>query len=379
MDRTEQLARFLASDPNNLPLACDYLDSAIAAGRVDVASDALQGLLDRHGPIEALLARQSRLFLISGHLPEAIAVLEGLRDEHPEDLVYLHDLAFCWLAWGELERAEHALQSSKVALAEQPMLAALWARIPYLQRDMATASARLDAALACAPTDASLRGLQALVLLDAGNEQVAFALASSVLQAAPDQADALLVTATQALWQRDPSRALHWAGTLVDRQPANGRALSVLGQALLLNGRMADALGVLERSVSFMPDHIGTWHVLAWARLLSDDISGAKAAYESAYAIDRNFADTHGGLGLIHAIRGETEEAQASIRRALRLDPRSATALYAQVLLANGDASASAAEKLAADFSALPELNGIDAAQVLQSLERLLKSGQGAR
>src|SRR5207342_527942 len=89
----------------------------------------------------------------------------------------------------------------------------------------------------------------------------------------------------------------------------------------------------LLHAVVTMPDHIGTWHALAWAQLLLGDIDAAAGSYQQAYDLDRNFADSHGGLALIHALRGETDAAEQAVKRALRLSPQCATALYAKSLL----------------------------------------------
>jgi len=89
----------------------------------------------------------------------------------------------------------------------------------------------------------------------------------------------------------------------------------------------------LHMAVIAMPDHIGTWHALAWTELLLGDITAAEKSYQSGYDLDRNFADSHGGLALIHALKGRKEEAEQSIKRALRLNSTCITAHYAQTLL----------------------------------------------
>ena len=82
-----------------------------------------------------------------------------------------------------------------------------------------------------------------------------------------------------------------------------------------------------------MPDHIGTWHGLAWLQILSGDLLAAEASFGKALAIDRNFGDTHGGLAVVAALQGRTDECRRMIRRALGLNPRSFPARYAESLL----------------------------------------------
>lgn len=50
--------------------------------------------------------------------------------------------------------------------------------------------------------------------------------------------------------------------------------------------------------------------------------------------LDRNFADTHGGLAVVKVQQGLREDARACVGRALRLDPENIPAKYATALLA---------------------------------------------
>jgi len=95
-----------------------------------------------------------------------------------------------------------------------------------------------------------------------------------------------------------------------------------------------------------MPNHIGTWHVLAWTQLLLADIDAAELSYNKAFELDRNFADSHGGLALIHALKGQTDFAEQSIKRALRLNPDCATAMYAKSILLHDIGDTETSEKL---------------------------------
>jgi len=101
----------------------------------------------------------------------------------------------------------------------------------------------------------------------------------------------------------------------------------------MLRGDIPDAHALLERASVEMPEHIGTWHALAWCQLMQGDLSGAKRSFDRAFAIDRTFGETHGGLALVFALRGERVQAEESIKRATRLDPKGRSALYARTVL----------------------------------------------
>ena len=93
------------------------------------------------------------------------------------------------------------------------------------------------------------------------------------------------------------------------------------------------AKGNIELAARYLPQHIGTWHVFAWLQLIHQDVAAAEAAFQRALTLDRNFAETHGGLAVVAVLQRRDDEARASIKRALRVDSQSVSAQYAQILL----------------------------------------------
>ena len=95
-----------------------------------------------------------------------------------------------------------------------------------------------------------------------------------------------------------------------------------------------------------MPNHIGTWHLLAWTHLMKNNIDQAKDAFDKAYDLDRNFGETHGGLASIYALQGNKELAEKHIKIANRLDPLGFSSIYAQMVLLNLDGRPQEAQNL---------------------------------
>ena len=379
MDRVTRLAQFVAADPDNRPLAIDFLDAVLAVGTSEGAEPSLELLRARRAADAGIDRRIARIDLVTGRTEAAIEAYTRLLSAEPQDGVLRHDLAFALLAGGALESAEATLEVGAPAFEGTSELAVLWARCAYLRKDNAEALTRLAESPETARSLAAAQALEALVRWDAGDNAVAIEQAERAVNANPREFDARLVLASAALVDRDGRRAMQWIAPLVEAQPRHGRALSVMGQALLLLGDQAGGREALQRAVQFMPDHIGTWHVLAWVHLLAGEVDKAHAAYERAYAIDRNFGETHGGLALIHALRGEQEEAQVALRKALRLDPASATAQFARVLLeGNGPAGAASTAVLIEAMRGLPELAGIEPEAVLKRLQARLAAAGAA-
>jgi len=92
----------------------------------------------------------------------------------------------------------------------------------------------------------------------------------------------------------------------------------------LLAGDLPTALAYFDNALATMPGHIGTWHGKAWAQLLSSDLPGAQRSFTSALDLDRNFAESHGGLAVALALQ--------HIERALRLDAFNLSGRHAQAI-----------------------------------------------
>ena len=112
-------------------------------------------------------------------------------------------------------------------------------------------------------------------------------------------------------------------------------------------GNLTRAQTDFHRALKTMPSHIGTWHGLAWTQLRSQDLAAAQASFEQALAMDRNFAESHGGLAVVLAMRGQEAAAREHIELAVRLDRSNLSGQYAQALLSGEARNAAAVQRLA--------------------------------
>jgi Tfp pilus assembly protein PilF len=92
-----------------------------------------------------------------------------------------------------------------------------------------------------------------------------------------------------------------------------------MGLTAMFSLNLDRALENLQRAVRHMPEHIGTWHSLAWCQILKRDFAAAQETFDRAMALDRNFGETHGELAVVHILQGKPEAADPEIKRALRL------------------------------------------------------------
>jgi Flp pilus assembly protein TadD len=155
--------------------------------------------------------------------------------------------------------------------------------------------------------------------------------------------------------------------------PNSARLRANQAQALLLAGELAQARAEAERAVALQPQHLGGWHVLAWSQLLQGDVESARASFEQAFERDRNFADTLGGLALVHALQGRPEESERWLKRARRLDATSPTTVYAGVVRDSLGGDGKAHARLQSLLERLPAYAGVDSDALLTATLRGLR------
>lgn len=370
--RAARLRDYLAADSDNVDLACELADLLAADGAPAAAEDVLAGLPDILQNTAAVGFRRARLALSTGRYGDASQQLSSLVQQGVDAPAVAHDLAFAQLCLRQSERARNTVNDAVARHGGSTALHVLAARIDLQEQHYDAALAQLRAALALDANDAQAHGVTALALFDSNRPEPALQASVAALQLDGEQHEALLVAGTLALWNREWPEAQALFERALVRFPNSGRVLSGLGQCLMLRNELLQAQAVLEQAVQAMPEHIGTWHALAWTQLLQGDSDAAYTSYQHAYALDRNFADTHGGFGLIAVLRDQHAEAEPSIERALRLDRNSITGRYARSLLLQKQGDTAGSEALLSELLEAGSMPGVPVAEFAQRLQHTL-------
>ncbi|GAB3040361.1 hypothetical protein GCM10027285_26690 [Oleiagrimonas citrea] len=369
MSRVERLKSFYEHDPQNSALICDLLDAYMQDGVLQECIRFLADLPDHVRSQPGVRFREARVAMLRGELEDAASLLQSLLDSGTDAWAIRHDLALVQSHMGDPEAALQTLSPLLSDSRTDSSVRLLEARLRYSKGELDTALEVTENVLRASPDEADAQGLRALLLFDMGEISTAREAAERCLSTHPGQSDAMLVAGTVALWDQRLDVA-ETALSEVARNPAfAGRALSGLGQLHMVQGELPRAIETLELAVQRMPGHIGTWHALAWCQLLSGDVGGAQRSIEKAFELDRSFGETHGGFAIVHALHGRTEEAEAAIRRAQRLDPNGRNFLYAKALLLRAEGRNQEAVLIVAGvLESVPSMQGQDPAAVLDRL-----------
>jgi tetratricopeptide (TPR) repeat protein len=329
--RLNRLLQCLDHDTGNVALRKDAVREACETRQWDMARELVDVGLWLHPDDAELLAQSGFVYLHEQRYADAGLALSAALANGVNAPEVRYNLAFaCFMQ----KRYSQALELSSDPLPETlPLAFLLRARcLHHLQRpDEAIVSCR--ARLAAAPTDVEAQGLLALLLQEQGRHEEAQSHIDAALAENPRQLEAMLAQAGMQRDRHDYDAAQASFENVLSAHSDCGRAW--LGQALIKLGRLQfeAARQDIEHAAACMPEHIGTWHVLAWTEIMRGDVIAAELAFDRAMALDRNFAETHGGLAVIAALHGRESDARANIKRALRLDAQSMAAQYAELLL----------------------------------------------
>ena len=350
--RLNRLLAFIEQDAGNLTLRKDAVREACDIGHWDTAGKLIDAGLEAHPGEAGLLALAGFAHLQAQRYDEAERVLSAALSQGLDAAELHYNLAFA-----QFMQKRHAEAFDRLApsvLQALPLALLLRARCLHHLGRPAEAIVDCKAHLALAPGDADTHGLLGLLLFEQGQGEAATAHIEAALSKNPKQLEAMLALASRQADSQEYDAARDSFDTLLQAHPECGRAWLGLALIKVSHMQVEAAKRDIELAATHMPDHVGTWHVLAWVHILLGDPPAAGRAFEQAMAPDRNFGETHGGLAVVAALQGREVDARAGIKRSLRLDPQSMSAQYALMLLLQRDGQHDEAQALLDAFLARP-------------------------
>jgi tetratricopeptide (TPR) repeat protein len=362
--RLDRLEGFLRADPNNASLLADAFQTALQSAEWERAQFHVSHGKALHPEDLQWPLREGDLLLAQQRFGEAKDLLEPLLqtpNAAPAFLdAVLHNMAYADFQQGDfvvcVQRLAERLDVARLAAEDgqqqpAPALAAmqiLWLRALHRTGEIDRAVAWTKAAATVVTPAAA--GVASLAALDAGDVAAAGQWSALALQHAGAQdrpMEALVTQASLALAARNATGARALAGQALQLNDKDGRAWSALAFADLLAAQPKPARDHFALALTYMPGHIGTWHGQGWTDLLLRDLDAALISFQTALELDRNFAESHGGLAVVLALKGMRAEAEEHIERAARLDRANLSGRYAQAILSGEVSDMQALQRLA--------------------------------
>ncbi|NRR31449.1 tetratricopeptide repeat protein [Oxalobacteraceae bacterium] len=325
---------YLAADPGNPELMALVIDLSLSLGQVERAEKHAAAALAQLPNDAFFQSRMGNVLIASKQWAQAEQLFAGLLAQHP-DVNLAYNLAYAQVWQGRHADAYATMAPFAKLLDLAPAAVTLMVRALHHMGELDQAIALVAAQIDRCQGDPVFLAAASVVYLDAGQLEEAEHLSVLSLESGHKRPlEALVVGGSLALARTDTAAAAKQFEEALALNPTEGRSWSGLGMASLLKRDLPGARAQLEKAVQYLPGHIGTWHTLGWTQIFQGDLAGAEQVFRQALALDRNFGDSHGGLAVVQAMQGARELAEASIARALGLDPQSLSARYAQMVLA---------------------------------------------
>ncbi len=329
------------------------------AAHTDLGLDAIKELaakadptsVSQLGPIYSLLQMELRTFPIDITIhPDADALVryaEDLENRLGDDHDLLRDGTVVYHSRGAIEAAEriaeqlqanglllvrdvglHTAELAAVPRTYQHFGPTVAAAVNTIEFDAHFAHEPRSGARAIGPGVDGVRN-QVVRLLAKGTCRIDDAFQAAFDGAQDQETDALLNTARTT---ESASEAVEIYRQVLVREPGNWALMEETSRRIVSDGldpRMA--LVIATRGLSINTEHsAGLWAVYADALWAAGDRTSARAAYQTALAVNDRHARSHYGLAFVEAEDGRFDSAFKHVGEALACDPDGA--LRAEVL-----------------------------------------------
>lgn len=328
--RLASLRRFLAVEPGNARLRRDVVNTAVAAGEFEYLRELAESrLADDPGDSEAQFDRATALI----GLKEFAAAFEALQPLDATITGVRFNSGLCLFMLGRYAEARPYFEAGLQAGEQSSSLLRFLLLTLHQLGDFDAARELIEANEPLFSASHELAGHAALLYHDALDQVSAKQWAERALAHDPDNVDALIVDGTLRAERLDAAGAQASFQRALQRAPENGRAWVGLGSITMLSHDFSTAAEQLQRGLNAMPNHVGSWQALGWNHIFAGKLEDAEKVFKHAIEINRNFAESYGGLASVAALRGDRANAEHLIEVAERLDEDCQSVKFARAVL----------------------------------------------
>jgi tetratricopeptide (TPR) repeat protein len=202
----------------------------------------------------AVRLKDATQYFVAGRMAEAMALLQQLRQEKPDDLALLDHLGEVYVAAGRLDEGV-AMLEQVVARDPERFEAHVNLASGYLkQNNLARARAAADRAIAINPTLGRAHETKGLILWREGEEAGAVAAFNAALRWDPRNARALVWTGMVEMNRKSPRAALEHFGRATRIDPTHVDAWVGVANATMALGEWDRAAAALQHAAQLNPE-----------------------------------------------------------------------------------------------------------------------------
>lgn len=202
----------------------------------------------------AVRLKDATQYFVAGQMPQAIALLQQLRQEKPGDIALLNHLGEVYVAAG---RSAEGVAILEQVVAKDPRRFEALVNLAsgYLnQNDLARAGAAVDRALAINPTLGRAYETKGLILWRSGDERSALDAMRAAARSDPRDVRALVWAGMLALNLARPADALESFARATRLDPTRVEAWTGIANAAMTLGQWDRAAAALQHAAQLAPD-----------------------------------------------------------------------------------------------------------------------------
>jgi cellulose synthase operon protein C len=241
-------ARSLQLDPSHLPALDNLAELDLLEKKAPQARQRYAAALERKRNSVPLMMALARLETREGNVPAAIGWLERAIAAVPDAMAPAQTLAALYLRAGQAAKALRQAQRLQAQHPNEPASLDLLAQAESAAGQHAQALDSLQKLALLRPLEADIPMRMARSSLAMGQKEPALNAVRKALALAPGREDALLLASALLLDRRAFDEARKLAQAVQQRQPGAGLGFKLEGDALLEEGKAADAVAQYERA-----------------------------------------------------------------------------------------------------------------------------------
>ncbi|MBP6773723.1 MAG: tetratricopeptide repeat protein [Gemmatimonadaceae bacterium] len=317
-DAVDAFLRALTLDARMRTAARNLEVAASKPGACDARLNAIDVRLADFPRDVSARRERARLLRLIGRHDEAIAQLDTLLADDPDDAVALFERGLVEQRAGDLRRAQRWFERAVNVEFGHPVARLHLAEVLYQRGQNEQALAVLDAVIAQDDSMADAHLLRGFVLGDMGRHEAAVAATQHAASLNPSLQS---LQSNLSLEQAEPVAAMG-----LDTVPERGMARYGLGLAFRQRGYFEEARREFERSRAQGEDAMLAQHAIAELDLIAGQFAAARESYDALLRAQPDHPRYWNEYGVALHQGGDVEGAADAYRSALRFDPRYALA-----------------------------------------------------
>jgi len=322
---TVEYGALYQAHPTDMQVKKNYIQLLLQKNRWDEARKLNDELLNTNpGDNEAMVYR-SQIQISAGNLNDAIATLQNVTKNDPNNSEAHYTLGIALDKSGDLEQAESEWREAARLRPDLVDPERSLAGAALRRGDASTLAEAAGQIIRLQPNSPEGYSLRALSEINGQQFTAAEADIRKAIEVAPRNSFGHVQMGNLMLAQKRYSEAAKAYQQALDLNANSKDALRGLMNTYVAQKQVDKAIAAANVQIAKSPNNSGFYDLLGTALFrVKKDLNGAEAAFEKSAQLDKNNSDAVLKLGQVQAAKGSVDQAIATYQQSLKGNPREA-------------------------------------------------------